>query len=200
MGDTWDVLYASKLDSVRGKRTGRLLMYDPETDQVSILAQLLSFPNGISVDRDETYLVFAETFLLRLNVFDLASGQLRSIDGKLPGYPDGVDCSLTTRLCYAAIPSAVVPVHRLLNVLPLPLNTMIRTLLMMLPRSLAPPAQPFGGVVEIDASSGKTRRFLQDPTAKDIGMLTGVTINDNRLYLGSLENNFIGVYDLDGNE
>jgi hypothetical protein len=48
--------------------------------------------------------------------------------------------------CHAAIPSAVVPVHRLLNVLPLPLNTMIRTLLMMLPpRSLAPLAQPYRG-------------------------------------------------------
>ena len=38
--------------------------------------------------------------------------------------------------------------------------------------------------------------LIQDPTGKDIGALTGVTVHDNKLYLGSLENDFVGVYDL----
>lgn len=176
---------------------GRVLMYDPLTDHVSILARNLSFPNGISVNPDETFLVFAETFGLSLNVLDLKSGQLRQIEGNLPGYPDGVDCAPTdTGLCYSVMISAVVPVHRILNVLPDWLDRMLRTLLMMMPRSLAPPAQPYGGVAEVDVAQSKIRRILQDTTAKDIGMLSGVTVHENKLYLGSLENDFIGVYDL----
>ena len=37
---------------------------------------------------------------------------------------------------------------------------------------------------------------LQDPRGEDIGMLTGVTLWDEKLYLGSLHNDYIGVYDL----
>ena len=36
--------------------------------------------------------------------------------------------------------------------------------------------------------------LLQDPTGTDIAALTGVTVHDNKLYLGSLHNDFIGVY------
>ena len=51
------------------------------------------------------------------------------------------------------------------------------------------------GVVEIDPGNGQTR-LLQDPHGEDIGMLTGVTLWDEKLYLGSLHNDYIGVYDL----
>ena len=54
----------------------------------------------------------------------------------------------------------------------------------------------YGGVVEIDPGNGQTR-LLQDPRGEDIGiMLTGVTLWDEKQYLGSLHNDYIGVYDL----
>ena len=56
-----DALYASKVDFLRGKRTGRVIEYDPETDKVRTLVDGIFFANGIGVNRDETYLVFAET-------------------------------------------------------------------------------------------------------------------------------------------
>jgi hypothetical protein len=39
-------------------------------------------------------------------------------------------------------------------------------------------------------------RILQDPSGKDDGMFTGVTVHDNKLYLGSLKNDYVGGYDL----
>ena len=56
-----------------------------------------------------------------------------------------------------------------------------------------------GGIVVFDPDKKEPSSFvkiIQDPQGKDIAHLTGVTIHQNKLYLGSLENDFIGVYDL----
>lgn len=77
---TWDVLYASKVDVMRGKQTGRLLQYDPSTDEVSVLARGIWFANGISCDQDETFLVVAETFGVRLLKYDLKDGGMKGLE------------------------------------------------------------------------------------------------------------------------
>jgi hypothetical protein len=66
---------------------------------------------------------------------------------------------------------------------------------MLLPPALAPKPKPYGGLYEFDAETGNLT-VIQDPTGQDIGMLTGVTVHDNKLYLGSLRNDYIGVYSL----
>jgi hypothetical protein len=60
-------------------------------------------------------------------------------------------------------------------------------------------AQPrYGGPVEIDIQEDKhPMQLIQEHYGTDIGMLTEVTVYDNKLYLlGSLQTNFIGVYQL----
>lgn len=195
--DAWDTLFASKLDLVRGKAAGRLLQYDPNTDSTTILATDLKFPNGLGIDKDETYLVFAETFGVNLWKYNLSSGTMEILIASqdLPGYLDGVDCSWTTGLCYTVMPSAIVPLHHFLNFVPIQVSQILRTFLLLLPKWLAPPVKKFGGVVEVNPST-KEFRLLLDPTGKDISMITGVTVFKNKLYLGSLSNKFIGVYNL----
>ena len=195
--DVWDTLFASKLDVVRGKAAGRLLQYDPSTDRTTILATDLKFPNGIGIDKDETYLVFAETFGVNLWKYHLINGTMELLIGSqdLPGYLDGVDCSWTTGLCYSVMPSAIVPMHHFLNHLPIQASQIVRNILLLLPKWLAPPVKKFGGVVEVDPNT-KVFRLLLDPKGKDISMITGVTVHKNKLYLGSLLNKYIGVYNL----
>ncbi|KAJ4823570.1 hypothetical protein Tsubulata_029685, partial [Turnera subulata] len=41
--------------------TGRLMRYDPSTDQVTVLLRNLSAPLGVAVSFDGMYLVFSET-------------------------------------------------------------------------------------------------------------------------------------------
>jgi hypothetical protein len=188
---------------MRGKRTGRLLRYDPTTDTVEVLARSLHFPNGVAVDKDETYVFFAETFTLRLLKYSILDGVVDvAVDGDLTGYVDGVDCtwpgvtSESSSHCYAVMPSAMIPVMKFVQTVPHPWDMVLRTILLGLPKSLAPPVKPYGGIVEIHVENGNSIRFIQDPDGADIGMLTGVTVFDNKLYLGSLRNNFIGVYEL----
>jgi sugar lactone lactonase YvrE len=227
----WDTLYASKHDLLRSHPTGRLLRYDPSNGETTVIFPTpegisnpnlnhrpLLFANGVSVaSSDERFLVVAETFALRLWLYDLYSGTLSLLldNRKFVGYPDGVDCvfgpsspstsSITT--CYMAIPSAVVPAHMLVSHkwLPPPVSVMLRTILMMLPRQLSPPVKDYGGVmvVEFDplqVSSGNHDStkvtHLQDPHGKHISLITGVTHYNNKLYLGSLQNDYIAIFDL----
>lgn len=195
---TWDTMYASKTDMMRGKRMGRLLEYDPQTNQIRVLVRDLHFANGVGIGPDESFIFVAETFGLRLLKYHLTGSRNGTtetlVESKdMPGFPDGADCN--NKRCYAAMPSAIVPLAKLLYKIPHPFDKGLRNIMMMLPKVLVPKAIPYGGVVEVDSTT-KELRYFQDPYAEDIGMLAGVTAWDNRLYLGSLTNNFVGVYDL----
>ena len=200
----WDTLYASKMDLMRGEPTGRLLQYDPATDETTILARNLHFANGVAVDKDETHVLVAETFGVHLHRYSLQDATLTTVvsSEQLPGYLDGVDCSWDTTnknsggKCYAVMISAIVPLHKLLNALPGPLSQFLRNVIMMLPRFLAPPVKKFGGVVEFDPASPEQPRLFLDPVGKDISGMTGVTVHKGKLYLGSLKNDYVGVYEV----
>jgi sugar lactone lactonase YvrE len=200
--DSWDTLYASKIDLARGVGTGRILEYDPSTDQVSVLATGFRFANGIAVSKDESYVFFVETFGIRLWKYHLKGekkGELEVVaDSKdMTGYLDGADCDWSKpEKCYAVMPSAIVPMHKLWNMLPEALDVLFRTFLMSLPRTLAPSVKSYGAILEVDSVT-KEVRYIQDPSGEDISMITGVTVHRNKLYLGSLKNAYIGVYTLD---
>jgi hypothetical protein len=200
----WDTLYASKLDFMRGYGTGRLLMYDPSAHETTVLIdrdQQIHFANGVAVDKDERYVVVAETFGLRIHRYDLQThtSEVLIDSHQIPGYVDGMDCSKTSTICYAVMPSAILPIHKLLNAVHPSLSRYFRIFLSILPRKWTPPVKKFGGILEfnITAAPGNAMiRTILDPTGRDLSMLTGVTIHKDKLYLGSLTNPFVGVYDL----
>ncbi|XP_030549965.1 protein STRICTOSIDINE SYNTHASE-LIKE 10-like [Rhodamnia argentea] len=49
-----------------GDKTGRVLKYDPRTKRVTVLLNGLSFPNGLALSKDGSFLVVAETGNLQL--------------------------------------------------------------------------------------------------------------------------------------
>ena len=54
-----DLMFAAKLDMNRGLPRGRLLEYNPSTDETRVLMGGLRFPNGIAVSKDESFLFMA---------------------------------------------------------------------------------------------------------------------------------------------
>ena len=142
---TWDTLYAAKVDMLRGVPSGRLLVYDPATDEVQVLATGLRFANGISVNgNDESYLLIGETFGMRIWKYHLKgpqAGEMEVLVSHLPGYVDGLSCSTTEgggRQCFAVLQTLVVPIHKLLAAVPDFVDVWLRYVLLALPRSLAP--------------------------------------------------------------
>jgi hypothetical protein len=72
--------------------------------------------------------------------------------------------------------------------------------LLLLPKKATPDAAPYGGFAEIDPGSDdsppRILRLFQDPDGRDVEFVTGVTEFGGKVYLGSLHNDFVGVYNL----
>jgi len=200
----WDFVYSSKVEGVRGKRTGRLLRYRPESGEVDILATGAAFANGVAVDKDETYVLYTSTFegsVMKYHLTGKRGGPERVLD-HFPGFLDGIDCSFQRGdLCYVAIPSTVPSLITGIFSLPSWLGIPMRSFLMMIPRTWAPSLEVYGAAAEIHPGDENTpariTRIFQDPDGRDMSMITGVTEHEDKLYLGSLHNNFVGVVSLD---
>ncbi|KAK3126780.1 hypothetical protein QOZ80_7AG0562370 [Eleusine coracana subsp. coracana] len=75
-----------------GDSTGRILKYDPKTNQVSVLLSDVTYPNGISISADRSHLVVALTGPCQLLKFWLKGSKAGTYETftDLPGYPDNV--------------------------------------------------------------------------------------------------------------
>ncbi|CAN6171059.1 unnamed protein product [Urochloa humidicola] len=72
--------------------TGRLMKYDPKTNQVTVLQSGITYPNGLAISADQTHLVVALTGpckLMRHWIKGPKAGTSESLVD-LPGYPDNV--------------------------------------------------------------------------------------------------------------
>ncbi|KAL7540492.1 hypothetical protein ACHAXR_013440 [Thalassiosira sp. AJA248-18] len=200
----WDIMYSSKLEGIRGKMTGRLLRYQPETGEVDILATGAAFANGVAVDKDETFVLYTSTLegcVMKYHLTGEREGPERLLDG-FPGLLDGADCSFEERgLCYVAIPTTIPPLAAAIFSMPSWIGRPIRSFLMMIPRSWTPKPQHYGAFAEIlpgsDNTNARILRLFQDPSGRDAEFVTGVTAYEGKLYLGSLHNNYVGVVSLD---
>lgn len=48
-----------------GENSGRVLKYSPVTEETTVLARNLGFPNGISLSKDGSFFVFSEGLIGR---------------------------------------------------------------------------------------------------------------------------------------
>lgn len=90
---------ASVLDIIDGASTGRILEYDPATKATRVVAQGLSFANGVALSADEQSLFVNETGKFRVwkiavtaSKLDIAqpNAQASVLLDNLPGYPDNL--------------------------------------------------------------------------------------------------------------
>ncbi|PNT76915.1 LOW QUALITY PROTEIN: hypothetical protein BRADI_1g55514v3 [Brachypodium distachyon] len=78
--------------STKGDSTGRLMRYDPHTNDVTMLQSGITYPNGVSISHDRTHLVVASTApckLLRHRMKGPNAGKTEPF-ADLPGYRDNV--------------------------------------------------------------------------------------------------------------
>ncbi len=195
----WDIMYPSKIEAIRGKKSGRILRYKPENGEVDVLASDVAlFANGVAVDAEESFVLFTSTFKGKVMKYHLTGekeGQLETILTDFPAFLDGIDCSFDSSLCFVAMPAPATADLKALFTIPPPLSRLIRSILMVIPRTWTPEGKHYGGVAAVHAVEGSIQRIYQDPTGTDISVITGVTEHNGKVYLGSLHNDFIGVLD-----
>lgn len=190
----WGGTYeASVLDVLEQSASGRVLAYEPATQETRVVAHGFSFANGLALAGDGHTLFVNETGRYRLWKVD---GKARNIDVRnggpqakvllenLPGYPDnlmrGRDGRIWVGLFKPRNPAADSLAQR----------PFMRKVLLRLPRFLLPLGKSYGHVFAIDEDGHVTEDF-QDPSGA-YPEATSATETSDRLYIHSLHAHGIG--------
>ncbi len=178
-----------KLEILEHSGTGRLFAYRPG-GQTELLLDGLQFANGVALDPAEEYLLVVETgtySIKRLWLSGARAGEHETFVDNLPGFPDNLSCYEGT--FWVALPSLR---DRLLdNMLPRP---WLRNIVARLPEAFHPRVKRHGFAVGLD-TTGRVVHNLQD-AGGGVAVVTGVRQHGDKLYLGSLTDTSIAVYDL----
>nr|WP_296071146.1 SMP-30/gluconolactonase/LRE family protein [uncultured Actinoplanes sp.] len=172
-------------------RTGRLLRRRPD-GQVDVLLDGLAFANGVALAADESFVVVAET-AARTLVRRWPTGRRDLFAADLPGYPDNISRG-SDGLIWVALASPRDPVVERLQRGPL----WLRRRVTRIPSRLQP-APKRTVRVQAYAADG---RLVHDLPADDrafstrFHMVTGVREHAGRVWLGSLHEPAVAVFDL----
>ncbi|MBL8339891.1 MAG: SMP-30/gluconolactonase/LRE family protein [Rubrivivax sp.] len=186
---------ASILDIIEQRATGRVLEHDPATGATRIVAEGLSFANGVALSADEGALFVVETgryrvwqiavAAQRLNVATAASSpQARVLFDNLPGYPDNLMRGRDGRIWLGFAKPRNPTVDQMAG------KPWLRELTLRLPRALWPVPKSYGHVMAF-TEDGKVTAVLHDPSGA-YPETTGVTETADRLYIHSLHAKGLG--------
>jgi sugar lactone lactonase YvrE len=186
---------ASILDILEQSATGRILEYDPASGITRILAQGLSFANGVALSQDETHLFVNETGKYRVWKLAVNAQKLQLGDGpppagaqilfeNLPGYPDNLMRGQGGKIWLGFAKPRNPTIDGFAD------KPWLRSLTLRLPRALWPIPKAYGHVMAF-TEDGKVVVDMQDPSGA-YPESTGVTETADRLYIQSLHAKGLG--------
>jgi sugar lactone lactonase YvrE len=182
-----------KDDFVQDTRTGRLLRLDPDGTLATVLTGL-AFANGVALAADGSFVAVAESgarTVVRHWLTGERSGTRDLLCSDLPGYPDNIARG-SDGLIWVTIGSPTDPVVERLQRSPM----VLRKLATRLPEAIQPKPKQTVRVQAYDDAG----RLVHDVDVKpaDHGasyhMVTGVREHDGRVWMGSLHEPAIAVY------
>jgi len=164
---------------------GRGSLFRLATDgTVTTLVDGLYFANGVTLTKDGSALVFAETMGRRLSKYWLTGPQAGSVTPlavNLPGMPDNISTGSDGRIWTAMVTAANPKAEGLM-----PKAPWIRQLIWRLPARLQPKVEPEIWVVGFDADSGDAVGGIRT-TRPDFGGVTGVVESAGRVWMSTIE-------------
>lgn len=173
-------LPASLLDLLEHGPNGRVLKYDPATQQTTTIHEGMSFANGLALTRDEQHILVAETGGYAIHKISLADpSDTRVILDNLPGFPDNINDNPDGTFWFGLASPRSAPVDQLAG------YPFLRKIVQRLPAFVQPKPQRYGFIARINAD-GVVMETLQDPDggyALTTGAIDGP---DGRLYISSL--------------
>ncbi|PKH41433.1 SMP-30/Gluconolaconase/LRE-like region-containing protein [Nocardioides alpinus] len=180
-----------KDDFVQHTRTGRLLRRDPD-GTVTVVLTGLAFANGVALSADESYVAVAECrgrTVVRLWLAGPRAGQRDHLVTDLPGYPDNISRG-SDGLVWVAVASPVDPLVERLGSAPM----VLRKAVTRIPEALQPRPKHTIRVQAYDDAG----RLVHDLDIDHPGyhMVTGVREHDGKVWMGSLHEPSVAVYDL----
>ncbi|KAG6414708.1 hypothetical protein SASPL_122081 [Salvia splendens] len=178
--------------------SGRVLKYNPETKETTVLVRNMQFPNGISLSKDRSYFVFCEASVGRLIKYWLKGEKAGTWEpfAVLPGFPDNVRTNEKGEFwvaihCRRSIYAHILGLYPKLRQawLKLPISAKFHYLMQIGGRMHA--------LVAKYSEDGKLVQILEDRTGKVVKAVSEVDERDGKLWLGSVLMSSVAVYDLD---
>ena len=184
------------LDSIEGRPTGRLLVFDPATGQTKTLLENYRYANGVCLAHDGKSLFFAESWACRVHRYWIEgpkAGTVECVIKDMPGYPDNINRASDGTYWMAWL-GMRTPSFDLALRHPGFRKRMTRRL----PSDewLFPNINT-GGVVKFE-EQGKIIETLGDMTGTSHPMVTSMREHKGYLYVGGILNNRIGRYKIPG--
>ncbi len=180
-----------KDDFVQDTRTGRLARRDPD-GAVTVVLSGLAFANGVALAADESFVCVAETrgrTVVRLWLTGPRAGERDLLTSDLPGYPDNISRG-GDGLIWVSLASPVDPLVEGLGSAPMALRRAVTRI----PEALQP--KPKRTIrVHAYADDGRLVHDL-DIDHPGYHMVTGVREHAGRVWMGSLHEPSVAVYDL----
>jgi sugar lactone lactonase YvrE len=181
-----------KADFVEDTRTGRLLCRRAD-GTVEVHLDGLRFANGVALAPDESFVCVAESVartVVRLWLTGPRAGTRDLLVGDLPGYPDNIALG-SDGLIWVTIASPLDPVvETIRDKGPM----FLRKAATRLPGPLQPKPKRTARVQAYDVEGRLVHDVDADPTSYH--MVVGVREHQGRIFMGSLEEDAVGVVDL----
>ncbi|MEL6863734.1 MAG: SMP-30/gluconolactonase/LRE family protein [Bacteroidota bacterium] len=179
------------LELLEHQPNGRLLSYNPSSGETQLLLDQLYFANGIAVSHDGRFVLVNETGKYRVSRYWLKGpkkGQQDIFIDNLPGYPDGISQGANGIFWLTLISPRRASLDQIMD------KPFLRKIIVRLPKSLRPAPERYGFILGLD-QNGQIKYNLQDPNGK-YAQISSVQQFGDKLYLGSLAENGVGVFDL----
>ena len=176
------------LDLLEARPHGRLLSYNPATQETRVLLRDLYFANGVALSANEDFVLVNETYRYRITRYWLSGEKAGTHDifiDNLPGLPDNLQGDGQGTF-WVALPTPRKADADLLHRSP-----WAKAQLAKLPRAFWPKAVPYGFAIALN-EDGEIIQSLHDTSGTHLRMVTSVKPVGDYLYLGSLDNDRIG--------
>lgn len=172
---------------------GSVWEYDLKTGELSKVIDGLYFANGIQLSPDESFLLVNETSAYRIRKVWLNGskrGESEIFLDNLPGFPDGLDKSSAGTYWVSLASPRKKEVDTIYHPRP-----WLKRILMYLPEVVRPSPTRYGLILKIDIQ-GNILNSYHDTSGEILWSITNVFEDDNHLYLGSLFNDAVGVWEI----
>ncbi|CAN5502610.1 SMP-30/gluconolactonase/LRE family protein [soil metagenome] len=184
-----------KSDFVQNTRTGRLMRLDPD-GTVTVVIDGLAFANGVALSKGEDFVAVAETgarTVVRRWLTGNRAGMRDLLCSNLPGYPDNIARG-SDGLIWVTLASPRDPLVERLQTGPMAL----RKAATRLPAKLQPKPKVTVRVQAYDDAGTLVHDVDVDPSRHGTAyhMVTGVREHEGRVWMGSLHEPAVAVWDL----
>ncbi|MBN2531204.1 MAG: strictosidine synthase family protein [Deltaproteobacteria bacterium] len=172
---------------------GRLLKYDEQTNQTTLLQDGLHFANGVALGPNDAYLLVSEMTRYRIRRYWLKGPKKDYSDifkENLPGMPDGVSFNKKDTFWVALYTTRSPALDSLLYPHPI-----FREMLFRIPSMFRPKSKPYGFVLGL-AEDGTVTYNYQDPTGA-FSPVSSVVEHQRYLYLGSTVQHGVGLFPIE---